>query len=224
MLSPDDLLAIWVTIKLATVSTVIILCLATPLAWWLARKKSVFHVFIESFFSLPILLPPTVLGFYLLMLLGPDSPIYHLVTGLGFEPLVFSFPGLVIGSVIYSFPFVMQPLQTAFRMIDQPQLEMATIMGGKPLQRFFHIILPSTRRAYLTASILGFAHVVGEFGVILMIGGSIPGKTKVLSIAIYDYVEQIDYSKAHLLSFAMLAFAYVLLVIIYSIDKKSAPN
>lgn len=203
------------TLRLAVVSTLVLLALGTPLALWLAFGRSRLRVVVEAIVALPLVLPPTVLGFYLLVLLGPRGAVGGPWESLGGDRLVFSFTGLVIGSVVYSLPFVVQPLANAFRAIDRRVLEAAATLGARRLDRFATVIVPLSRPGLLTAATLGFAHTVGEFGVVLMLGGSIPGRTKVLSIAIYEHVEALDYSQAHWLSAGMLAFSFAVLLLVY---------
>lgn len=214
-----DLGPLWLTLRLATVTTLLLLVVGTPLAWWLARTSCRFKVVIEAVVALPLILPPTVLGFYLLIALGPNGPIGAFWQNMGGAPLVFSFTGLVIGSVIYSLPFVVQPLQSAFDALGNGVLEAAASLRAGPLNRFFTVALPLARPGFLTAITLGFAHTVGEFGVVLMIGGNIPNKTKVISIAIFDHVEAIEYQQAHLLAGILLAFAFLVLLAVYAVNK-----
>jgi molybdate transport system permease protein len=195
-----DLTALIITLKLAGLTTLILLLLGTPLAWWLACSRWRFKFLMEAIIALPLVLPPTVLGFYLLVALGPHGPIGGVSEWLGGRSLAFTFSGLVIGSVIYSLPFVVQPLHNAFSAIGRRPLEVAATLGASPLDRFFTVAIPLARSGFLTAAVLGFAHTVGEFGVVLMIGGNIPGETQVLSIAIYDHVESLEYARAHWLS------------------------
>nr|VFJ77478.1 MAG: molybdate transport system permease protein [Candidatus Kentron sp. FM]VFK23997.1 MAG: molybdate transport system permease protein [Candidatus Kentron sp. FM] len=216
-----DLLALWITLRLAFVSTIILLLLGIPLAWWLARTQSRLRTVVEALVALPLVLPPTVLGFYLLILLAPAGIIGGLWQTLGIGGgLAFTFAGLVIGSVIYSLPFVVQPLQNAFTAIGPAPLEAAATLRAGPLDRFFSIVLPMARPGLVTAATLGFAHTVGEFGVVLMIGGNIPGETQVLSIAIYDHVESLEYTNAHLLSAGILCFSFLLLFIVYRMNGR----
>ena len=215
-----DINALWTTLRLAAISTIILLLLGTPLAWWLARTNSRLKPAIDALVALPLVLPPTVLGFYLLIALGPDGPLGKLTSALGLPPLAFSFSGLVIGSVIYSLPFVVQPLQDAFARIGARPLEVAATLGAGPLDRWLSIILPLARPGYITAAVLGFAHTLGEFGVVLMIGGNIPGATRVLSIAIYDHVETLEYGAAHLLSGLLLTISFALLLLIYIVNRR----
>jgi len=219
MLNPEDITALWITLKLATISTLLLLVLGTPLAWWLSRTQSALKPAIDAVITLPLILPPTVLGFYLLIALGPDGPIGSLAILSGGQPLAFTFTGLVIGSVIYSLPFVIRPLEDAFTAIGKRPLEVAATLGAGPADRFFSIALPLARPGYLTALVLGFAHTLGEFGVVLMIGGNIPGKTQVLSIAIYDHVETLEYTQAHLLSGLLLCLSFLLLLGVFSFNR-----
>ena len=220
MPTDTEWLALWLTMRLALTTTAILLVFGTPLAWWLANTRSRVRPFIEAVVALPLILPPTVLGFYLLIALGPSGPIGALMTRLGGAPLVFTFTGLVIGSVIYSLPFVVQPLQSAFAGIGRRPMEVAATLGAAPLDRFFRVALPLARNGYLTAAVLGFAHTVGEFGVVLMIGGSIPGETQVLSIAIYDNVEMLEYGRAHWLAGGLLLLSFGLLIIVYPATRR----
>lgn len=208
------------TLELAAVSTLVLLGLGTPLALWLAYGRSRLRVVVEAVVALPLVLPPTVLGFYLLVLLGPRGTLGGAWEASGGDRLVFSFTGLVIGSVIYSLPFVVQPLANAFRSVDRRVLEAAATLGARRLDRFFSVILPLSRPGLLTALTLGFAHTVGEFGVVLMIGGNIPGRTQVLSIAIYDHVEALEYSQAHWLSAGMLVFSFSVLLAVYLTSRR----
>lgn len=184
---------VWLTVKLASVTTLTLLIIGTPLAWWLARSNAWWKEVVGNIVALPLVLPPTVLGFYLLMLLGPEGPLGNLTTTLGLGTLPFTFAGLVVGSVIYSMPFVVQPIRNAFESIGKRPMEVAATLGASPLESFFSVAVPLARRGFLTGSVLGFAHTVGEFGVVLMIGGNIPGETRVLSVAIYDHVEALEW-------------------------------
>ena len=215
-LNPDDLTALWLTLRLAAVTTIVLLILGTPLAWWLARTRCRIKLLIESVVALPLVLPPTVLGFYVLLMLGPEGPIQ----ALGGPALAFTFTGLVIGSVFYSLPFVVQPLQNAFSSVSNDLLEAASALRARPWDRFVSVVLPLSLRGFLTATTLGFAHTVGEFGVVLMIGGNIPGETQVVSIAIYDHVEAVDYQSAHTLSALLLGLSFVLLLLLYMINGR----
>ena len=216
-LDPDP---IWITLRLAAITTLVLLLLGTPLAWWLARRRSGWTTAVEALVALPLVLPPTVLGFYLLILLGPQGPVGQLWGLIGEEGLTFTFSGLVIGSVLYSLPFAVQPLQHAFTQLGHRPLELAATLGAAPLDRFTSVILPLSMRGYLGAATLSFAHTVGEFGVVLMIGGNIPGQTQVISIAIYDHVEVLQYAEAHILSAAMLAFSFLVLLAVYTLNRR----
>jgi molybdate transport system permease protein len=216
MLGPDDITALGITLQLAAVSTLLLLVIGTPLAWWLANSRSRLKPAFDALITLPLVLPPTVLGFYLLLLLSPNGLIGKLSGG----SLAFTFTGLVIGSVVYSLPFVVQPLQDAFAAIGRRPLEVAATLGASPTDRFLTVALPLARPGYLTATALGFAHTLGEFGVVLMIGGNIPGETQVLSIAIYDHVEALDYAQAHWLAGILLALSFLLLLAVYALNKR----
>lgn len=208
------------TLELATLTTVILLLVGTPLAWWLARSRARWKEAVGAVVSLPLVLPPTVLGFYLLLLLGPHGP-GGLVAGLwGGRSLAFTFQGLVIGSVLYSLPFVVQPVRNAFEAFGSRPLEAAAVLGASPLDRFLTVALPLARPGFLTGAVLGFAHTVGEFGVVLMIGGSIPGKTKVLSVAIYDYVETMEWETAHAMAGGMLIFSFAVIFTTMTLNKR----
>ncbi len=219
-LGEADIAALFVTLKLAGLTTLILLLLGTPLAWWLARSKWRYKFLLEALIALPLVLPPTVLGFYLLITLGPNGPLGSLSQALGGPSLAFTFTGLVIGSVFYSMPFVIQPLQNAFAAIGNRPLEVAATLGASPLDRFFTIAVPLARSGFLTAAVLGFAHTIGEFGVVLMIGGNIPGETQVLSIAIYDHVEALEYGQAHLLSGGLLLLSFLMLILVYAVNRR----
>jgi molybdate transport system permease protein len=220
VLSAADFTALGLTLKLALVSTAILLLLGAPLAWWLARTRWRLKPVAEALVALPLVLPPTVLGFYLLLLLGPSGPIGAGLSAVGGRPLAFTFTGLVIGSVIYSMPFVVQPLQDAFSAIGRRPLEVAATLRASPLDRFFSVALPLARPGFLTAAVLGFAHTLGEFGVVLMIGGNIPGRTRVASIAIYDHVEGLQYASAHGLSGLLILLSFTLLLAVYVFNRK----
>jgi len=220
MFTPEDLSALLITLRLAVVATIILLLLGTPLAWWLARSRWRFKFLIEAVVALPLVLPPTVLGFYLLVTLGPHGPIGRLLEFLGGRSLAFTFSGLVIGSVFYSMPFVVQPLQDAFGAVGRRPLEVAATLRASPFDRFLTVAVPLARPGFLTAAVLGFAHTLGEFGVVLMIGGNIPGRTQVLSIAIYDHVESLEYVRAHLLAGLLLVLSFALLVVVYAINGR----
>lgn len=220
MLSYEDLTALWLTLKLAFVSTLILLFICVPFAYWLAKSTWRFRFVIEALVAMPLVLPPTVLGFYLLILLSPNGALGSLFSSVGAGNLAFSFTGLVIGSCIYSLPFVVQPLQTSFSSIQARPLEVAATLGANPWQRFYTIILPSIRPGLISAAVLGFAHTMGEFGVVLMIGGNIPGETQVVSIAIYDHVETLQYQQAHWLAGILLLISFVLLVSVYAMNRR----
>lgn len=214
-----DLLALITTLKMAALTTVILLLIGTPLAWFLAKMQSRFKVIIEAIVALPLVLPPTVLGFYLLIAFSPQylpGQLWQQATG---QQLAFSFSAIVIGSVLYSMPFVVQPLQKAFEQLGEPLLEASAVLGAGTIDRFFNIVLPITKASFITAASLGFAHTVGEFGVILMIGGNIPGETRVLSIALFDHVEAFDYAKAHILAISLLTGSMILLSSIYLLNR-----
>jgi len=217
-----DFAALLLTLRLAAISTALLLLFATPLAWWVAQTRSRWKAPIEAIVALPLVLPPTVLGFYLLLALGPHGPVGSLWGALGGGPLVFSFSGLVIGSVLYSMPFVVQPIQAGFEQLGRAPLDAAATLGAGPLDRFFSVALPQTRRAFLAGAVLGFAHTLGEFGVVLMIGGNIPNQTRVVSIAIYDHVERLDYAAAHQLAGILLAISFAVLLVVFATNRRSA--
>ncbi|MDD4912821.1 MAG: molybdate ABC transporter permease subunit [Sideroxydans sp.] len=214
-LDPADLQAVWLTLKLASVTTCLLLLIATPLAWWLAHSRKWYKGPVAAVVALPLVLPPTVLGFYLLLLMGPHGMVGELTTALGLGRLPFTFYGLVIGSVVFSMPFAVQPIQNAFEAIGQRPLEVAATLRASRLDRFFSVALPLARPGFLTAIILAFAHTVGEFGVVLMLGGNIDGETRVLSVAIYNHVEAMEYNSAHLLAGGMVLFSFVVLLSLY---------
>lgn len=216
-----DLAAIWLTLKLATLTTLILLVIGTPIALWLAHTRSWLKGPVGAVVALPLVLPPTVIGFYLLLLLGPNGPVGQLTQTLGLGTLTFSFSGLVIGSVLYSMPFVVQPLHNAFAAIGPRPLEVAATLRAGPWDTFFNVVLPLAKPGFVTGAILGFAHTVGEFGVVLMIGGNIPEKTRVVSVQIFDHVESMEYLQAHWLAGAMLVFSFLVLLALYSSDKRS---
>ncbi|MGH8549151.1 MAG: molybdate ABC transporter permease subunit [Methylococcales bacterium] len=220
MLNGYDLTALSITIKLAGLTTLLLLLLGTPLAWWLTRTRWRFKFLLEAVVAMPLVLPPSVLGFYLLVALGPHGLVGVLMEWLGGRPLAFTFTGLVVGSVLYSMPFVVQPLQTAFAAVGRRPLEVAATLRASPLDRFLTVAVPLARSGFLTAAVLGFAHTVGEFGVILMIGGNIPGQTQVLSIAIYDHVEALEYDQAHWLSGGLLLLSFCMLMIVYVLNRR----
>ncbi len=216
MFSDANLTAILLTLKLAALVTVLLLLIGTPLAWWLSRTRSWLRGPVSAVVALPIVLPPSVIGFYMLLAMGPNGPIGVFTEALGIGTLPFTFGGLVIASVVYSLPFVVQPIQNAFEAIGERPLEMAAMLRAGPWDRFFSVALPLALPGFLTGGILGFAHTLGEFGVVLMIGGNIPGVTRVISVQIYDHVEALDYADAHALSLLMLAFSFVILWLLYS--------
>ena len=219
MLNELDFSAIIVTIKLAIVSTSILILIGTPIAWWLSQTKFKFKAVFEAIIALPLILPPTVLGFYLLITLGSNGPIGKLLESLGGSSIAFTFTGLVVGSVIYSMPFVVQPLQNSFSSVGIKPLEVAATLGSSKIDRFFSVAVPLSRSGFITAAVLGFAHTVGEFGVVLMIGGNIPGETGVVSIAIYDHVEAMEYGQAHWLAGGLLAISFLMLLFVYIINR-----
>ena len=216
----QDWEAVALTIKLAAITVAVLLVLGTPLAYWLAFTTTRLKPMIEAVVALPLVLPPTVLGFYLLLLFGSRSGIGEFWVRLAGEPLVFSFTGLVIASVIYSLPFVVNPLQQAFSQMGRAPLEAAATLGASPIDAFFTVASPLAMRGFITAIVLGFAHTMGEFGVVLMVGGNIPGETRVISIAIYEAVERLDYQEAHTLSLGLLAFSFLVLVMVYLVNKR----
>jgi|TARA_B110000008_G_scaffold45278_1_gene43258 molybdate transport system permease protein len=222
MLSAADISAIWLTLRLATTVTLLLLIIGTPIAWWLARTQSWLKGPIAAIVALPLVLPPTVLGFYLLIAMGPNGFIGEFTQSLGLGTLPFTFWGLVVASIIYSMPFVVQPIQNAMEAIGDRPLEVAATLRAGPIDRFFTIVLPLAKPGFITASILGFAHTIGEFGVILMIGGNIPDETRVVSVQVYDHVESLEYAQAHSLSALLLVFSFVVLLTLYWSQRKSA--
>lgn len=218
---PDDWNAVLLTLKLAGTTTLLLLLFGTPIAWWLARTHSWLKGPVGAAVALPLVLPPTVLGFYLLVTLGPNGPIGQLTQSLGLGLLPFTFPGLVLASVLYSMPFVVQPLQQAFESLGERPLEAAATLRASPWDTFFSVVLPLARPGFVTATILGFAHTVGEFGVVLMIGGNIPEKTRVVSVQIYDHVEALEYTQAHWLAGGMLVFSFLVLLALYGSKARS---
>lgn len=222
-LSPQDMNALWLTAKLALISTGLLLLLSAPLAWWLAHSRSPFKVLIEALVTLPMVLPPTVMGFYLLMLLGPEGWLGYLLEQWGIGHLAFSFSGMVLASMIFSLPFVVQPMQNAFAHAGGRMLELAATLRASRLDTFRHVVLPLSRRGILTAGVLSFAHTLGEFGMILMIGGNIPGSTQVASIAIYDHVESMNYAAAHSLSLVLILSSLLLLVSVFALNRRFTP-
>jgi molybdate transport system permease protein len=213
-LSGADLTAISLTLKLAAVSTLVLMLIATPLAWWLAHTHSRWRAAVTAVVALPLVLPPTVLGFYLLVLLGPRGMIGQWMLGMGFDTLPFTFAGLVVGSVVFSLPFAVQPIANAFTAIGVRPLEVAATLRASLWDRFWSVAVPLARPGFFTAVVLTFAHTVGEFGVVLMLGGNIPGETRVLSVAIYDHVEALDYAEAHILSAGLVVFSFVVLMLL----------
>ena len=218
-LSSADLTALTLTAQLAAATTLVLLLIGTPLAWWLARSTQRWKALIEAIVALPLVLPPTVIGFYLLIAFAPDGVVGQTLHQIGLAPLAFTFGGLVIGSVIFSMPFVVQPLQNAFAAIGEQTLEAAATLGASPLDRFFTIAVPLAWPGYLTATVLGFAHTVGEFGLVLMIGGNIPGETQTASIAIYEHVESLHYGQAHALAATLLLFSVLVLIPVYALNR-----
>ncbi|MFT6408929.1 MAG: molybdate transport system permease protein [Arenicella sp.] len=221
MFSEADIVALLLTLKLAAISTLLLIVFGTPLAWWLAKSHWRFKFLIEALVALPLVLPPTVLGFYLLVAFSPQSTIGRAFESVVGQPLAFSFAGLVVGSVIYSLPFVIQPLQNAFIAVGRRPLEVAATLRASPFDRFFSVVVPLAKPGFLSAAILGFAHTLGEFGVVLMIGGNIPGETQVASIAIYEHVESMQLASAHWLSAALLLISFCLLVLVYATNPKA---
>lgn len=221
MLSTGDLQALLLTLKLASTVTIILLFFGIPFSWWLARSHSKLTSLLTALVAMPLILPPTVLGFYLLLLLGPEGPVGKITTQLGIGLFPFTFTGLVIASIIYSLPFTIQPLVSAFEAIPNRTLEVASTLRASPIDAFFSVVLPLSKSGILTAIVLTFAHTVGEFGVILMIGGNIPGETQVVSIQIYDHVEIMDYGAAHTLSVIMLVFSFLTLTLLQWIRRRS---
>jgi molybdate transport system permease protein len=216
MLDAQDAATIWLTLKLACTVTVLLLALGTPLAWWLARSRARMRHVVGAIIALPLVLPPTVLGFYLLLALGPHGLLGHLTQALGLGLLPFTFGGLVLASVCYSLPFVVQPLQNAFEAVGERPLEAAATLGAGPWDRFWSVAVPLARPGFMSAAVLGFTHTIGEFGIVLMIGGNIPGQTRMLSVLIYDHVEALEYPQAHWLAGGMLAFSFIVLLALYA--------
>ncbi len=216
-LDDADLAAVRLTLELATVVTLLLLAVGTPIAWWLARTRSRLRHAVGAVVALPLVLPPTVIGFYLLLVLGPNGPVGKLTEALGIGLLPFSFGGLVLASVCYSLPFVVQPLQNAFEAIGPRPLEVAATLRASPWDTFWSVVVPLARPGFLSGAVLGFAHTVGEFGVVLMIGGNIPDKTRVVSVQIYDHVEALEYAQAHWLAGGMLAFSFIVLLALYTL-------
>jgi molybdate transport system permease protein len=214
-LNPEDIQAVWLTLKLASVTTVLLLLIATPLAWWLSHSRKWYKGLVSAVVALPLVLPPTVLGFYLLLVMGPQGLVGEMTNALNLGRLPFSFAGLVIGSVVFSLPFAVQPIQNAFEAMGKRPLEVAATLRASAWDRFVSVALPLARPGFLTATILAFAHTVGEFGVVLMLGGNIPGETRVLSVAIYSHVEAMEYGAAHLLAGGMVLFSFLVLLGLY---------
>lgn len=219
-----DLGPLWLSLALAAVTTAILLVLGTPLAWWLASTNSKFRAVIEAVTALPLVLPPTVLGFYFLIALGPASPIGSFWMNVTGDTLTFSFAGLVIASVFYSLPFMVQPLQNAFEAVGKAPMEAAASLRAGRLDAFFSIAVPLSARGFVSASVLTFAHTIGEFGVVLMVGGNIPGKTRLISIAIYEHVETLNYRDAHILSAGLIVFSFLILLLVYGTRRGSRPH
>ncbi len=211
---------VWLSLQLATVTTLLLLVIATPLAWWLSQTRSFLKQPIAAIVALPLVLPPTVLGFYLLLLLGPQGAVGQFMQQLGLDTLPFTFAGLVVASIFYSLPFMVQPLHNAFESLGSEPLESAATLRASPFDTFINVVVPLARPGFITGIVLSFAHTIGEFGVILMIGGNIPGETQVLSIAIYDHVEMLEYSQAHILSAGMVLFSFVVLLSLYYVNHR----
>ncbi|WP_439588289.1 molybdate ABC transporter permease subunit [Hydrogenophaga sp.] len=224
LLTPSDLQAIGLTLKVATLTTLILLVLGVPLAWWLARSTSAWSRPVGALVSMPLVLPPSVLGFYLLVLMGPNGPVGQFTQWLGLGVLTFSFTGLVIASVFYSLPFMVQPVQNAMQSLGTRPLEAAASLRASPLDTFFHVVLPLSKPGLITGTIMAFAHTVGEFGVVLMVGGNIPGVTRVISVQIYDHVEALEYGDAHRLAAIMLGFAFVVLLTLQFYNRRQRPS
>lgn len=210
---------VWLSLELAVVTTVVLLALSAPLAWWLARSKSAWCAPVGAVVTLPLVLPPSVMGFYILVALGPHGPLGQFTQSMGWGLLTFTFPGLVIGSLVYSLPFAVQPLQGAFEALGDRPMEVAATLGAKPIDAFFSVVLPLVRPGVFTATVLTFAHTIGEFGVVLMIGGNIPGKTQVVSTEIYTFVEAMEYDKAHILAGGMLVFSFIVLLALSFLNR-----
>jgi molybdate transport system permease protein len=219
MFNTSDLGALYLTFKVASIATVFMLLLGTPLAWWLARTRSAWKGIVNTVVALPLVLPPTVLGFYLLVLMGPSGVVGKITSSLGLGTLPFTFAGLIVASVLYSMPFVVQPLQASFTTIGEQPLEAAATLRAGPLDTFFSVVVPLAKPGFLTASILGFAHTVGKFGVVLMVGGNIPDRTRVVSVQIYNHVEALEYHEAHWLAGGLLVFSFSVLLILYTVLK-----
>ncbi|MDD3529144.1 MAG: molybdate ABC transporter permease subunit [Gallionellaceae bacterium] len=222
-MTPSDLTAVWLTLKLAGLTTLILLLIATPIAWWLARTRSFWKRPVAAVVNLPLVLPPTVLGFYLLLVMGPEGPVGQLTQAIGLGRLPFTFWGLVVGSVLFSFPFAVQPIQNAFEAMGERPMEVAATLRAGFRDRFFSVAVPLAKPGFLTAIVLAFAHTVGEFGVVLMLGGNIPGETQVVSVAIYNHVEAMEYGPAHLLAGTMVAFSFLVLLSLNLLGRRRAP-
>jgi molybdate transport system permease protein len=220
-MSVPDLGPVWLTLRLAGTTTLILFAIGTPLAWWLSQTRSRFKPAVEAITALPLVLPPTVLGFYLLIVMSPKAPLGRFWIEMTGGTLTFSFSGLVIASVVYSMPFMVQPLATAFEAVGRGPIEAAASLGASPSDAFRHVAVPLSARAFLTAGVLTFTHTLGEFGVVLMVGGNIPGETRVLSIAIYDHVETLRYAEAHTLAAGLLVFSFLVLCFVYAFDRRA---
>ena len=221
MLTLADLGPVWLSLRLAAVTTVVLLILGLPLGWWLSQKKSALCSPVSAIVTLPLVLPPSVLGFYILVALGPHGPIGQLTEAIGWGTLNFTFTGLVIGSVIYSLPFMVQPVVTAFESIGPRPMEVAATLQCRPVDAFFHVVMPLARHGIITGALMTFAHTIGEFGVVLMIGGNIPGKTQVVSTEIYTFVEAMEYDKAHILAGGMLVFSFIVLLALSFLNRRA---
>ena len=215
--------AVWLTVKLASTTTLVLLMVGTPLAWWLATTRSLLKGPVSAVVALPLVLPPVVIGFYLLVLMGPAGPVGQLTQSLGLGLLPFTFAGLVVGSIFYSLPFVVQPLANAFEALGRAPLEAAATLRASPLDTFFSVVLPLCKPAYITAAVMGFAHTVGEFGIVLMLGGNIPGQTRTLSVQIYGHVEAIEYAQAHWLAGGLMVFSFIVLLSLHWLQPKKVP-
>lgn len=220
-MSSSDLSAVWLTVQLATVTTVLLFLLSAPLAWWLSRTLSLFKPIVEAVTTLPLVLPPTVLGFYFLVVFNPHAPIGSFFVWVTGESLTFSFQGLVIASMIYSLPFMVQPLRIAFEKVDPTLQETALVLGANRWESIRHVVWPASVRGILSAFVLTFAHTVGEFGVVLMIGGNIPNETRVVSIALFEHVETLNYTDAHVLAICLITFSLMTLIVVYTINRSS---
>ncbi len=222
-MTPDDLIAVLLTLKLAGVTTILLLLIATPIAWWLAHTRSHWKEPVGALLNLPLVMPPTVLGFYLLLTLGPQGPVGHLTEAIGLGRLPFTFWGLVVGSVLFSMPFAVQPIQNSFEVMGSRPMEVAATLRAGFMDRFLSVAVPLARPGFLTAIVLAFSHTVGEFGVVLMLGGNIPGETQVVSLAIYNHVESMEYGPAHLLAGGMVAFSFVVLLSLNLLARRREP-